>query len=353
MARLRYVNCASPGLSRRRCGRGFSYHRADGHRVADADVDRIRALVIPPAWQDVWICPWPNGHIQATGFDAKGRRQYLYHPAWRIRRDREKFDRMMTFARALPDLRAVVTEHLAAGALGQNQILACAAHLLDIGFFRIGTEGYAEENNTFGLATMLKSHVTISGDSVTFDYPAKGGKRRVQSVVDPTVSEIVAQLKRRRGGGPELLAYRAPASAGTRGARRWVDVTSDDINAYLRAGAGIACSAKDFRTWNATVLAAVALAVGEAPTSDRGRKRRVAQSIDEVAHYLGNTPAVARASYVDSRIIDLYLAGETISIPPSQFGHPECSGGLCIQGPIERAVIDLLDGCVRQVAVAA
>jgi DNA topoisomerase-1 len=336
---LRRVNCSSQGISRRRCGRGFAYRDVDGAAVDETTVARIRALAIPPAWQQVWICPWPNGHIQATGVDAKGRRQYLYHQAWRVQRDREKFDRMLTFAAALPNLRAIVHEHLAAGDLGRQQVLACAAHLLDIGFFRIGTESYAEENDTYGLATMLKRHVVIEGDTVTFDYPAKGSKRRVQSVVDPTVSMILTRLKRRRGGGPELLAYRANS-----GTARWVDVTSDDINDYLRCGTQIACSAKDFRTWNATVLAAVALAVGSPPSSPTGRKRRVTQAVAEVAHYLGNTPAVARASYIDSRLIDLYLAGETISVPHHQYGQRSVDGALCIQGPIEQAVVELLSG---------
>jgi DNA topoisomerase IB len=248
-------------------------------------------------------------------------------------------------------LRTVVAEHLARGDLGREQILGCAAHLLDIGFFRIGTEGYAEENGTYGLATILKRHVTISGDTVTFDYPAKGSKRRIQSVVDPTVSDILSQLKGRRGGGPELLAYRA---AGPRGGTQWVDVTSDDINHYLRAHAGIACSAKDFRTWNATVLAAVALAIGLPPTSPTARKRRVVRAVNEVAHYLGNTPSVARASYIDSRVIDRFLDGETISVPLSAFGDtdPDRTGALCIQGPIEEAVIALLQGDGPVVAAA-
>lgn len=346
MVRLRRANCSSAGISRRRQGRGFSYRDACGQPVDAPTVERIRALAIPPAWQEVWICPWPNGHIQATGVDAKGRRQYLYHAAWRVQRDREKFARMMTFAQALPDLRAQVERHLSAGDLGREQVLACAARLLDIGFFRIGGEDYAEVNDTYGLATIRKAHVSIDGDMVTFDYPAKGSKRRVQSVVDPTVSAIVSTLKRRRGGGLELLAYRDERGS-------WVDVTSDDINAYLRTGTGIACSAKDFRTWNATVLAEVALAVGVPPAGLTGRKRRVNQAIAEVAHYLGNTPAVARASYVDSRIIDLYLAGETISIAPNRFGTCEPNGVLCIQGPIEQSVIALLDGRDERLSVAA
>jgi DNA topoisomerase-1 len=305
-------------------------------------------LAIPPAWDQVWICPWANGHIQATGVDSKGRRQYLYHQAWRDRRDREKFDRMVHFGTALPRLRGVVATDLAAGDLSRPQILACAAHLLDIGFFRIGTETYAQTNETYGLATMLKCHVTVAGDTVTFDYPAKGSRRRVQSVVDPTVAHIVTRLKRRRSGGPELLAYRRKVHGNV----SWVDVTSEDINAYLRAGMPMDCSAKDFRTWNATVLAAVAFAIGAPPPGVAGRKRRVTQVLGEVAHYLGNTAAVARASYVDTRVIDLYLAGETISIPAGRHGRKPGGDRLCIQGPTERAVLDLLEGRDHRLAPA-
>jgi DNA topoisomerase IB len=349
MPRLRRVNCSAVGWTRRRCGRGFLYLDATGARLGADAVARIRALAIPPAWEDVWICPWPNGHLQATGRDAKGRRQYLYHPAWRDQRDRQKYDRMFHFARALPAMRQVVRRDLAAASLSREQVLACAAHLLDIGFFRIGSEDYAEENQTYGLATMLKRHVRVDGDLVVFDYPAKGSKRRVQSVVDPVVSDLLAQLKHRRGGGPELLAYRQPRP---RGGIRWVDVTSDDINAYLRGVTGIACSAKDFRTWNATVLAAVALAVGAPATTAAARNRRVVAAVKEVAHYLGNTPAVARASYIDGRVVDLYLAGETITVPETSFGAA-ADGGLWIQGAVEEAVVALLEGRDHPVAVAA
>ena len=338
MTRLRHVDSSAPGWTRRRCGRGFAYLDESGHRLDDAAAARVRALAIPPAWQDVWICPRPNGHLQATGRDAAGRTQYLYHPAWRVQRDRDKFDRMLLFARALPDLRAEVRRDLTSGGLTREQVLACAAHLLDIGFFRIGSEAYAEENDTYGLATMLKRHVRVAGDTVVFDYPAKGSKRRVQSVVDPTVSAIVARLKSRRGGGPELLAFREP---GRRSA--WHDLTADDVNAYLKAASGLECSAKDFRTWNATVLAAVALAVGTPAASASTRVRRVRAAVTEVAHYLGNTPAVARASYIDGRVIDRYLAGDTIAVPPSAFGQSPSEGGLWIQGPVEREVLALLE----------
>jgi DNA topoisomerase I len=341
MTRLRNVDCSSPGITRRRSGRGFVYLDQHGERLVDpAQLARIRALVIPPAWQRVWICTAPNGHIQATGFDAKGRRQYLYHEVWRINRDRDKFDHMIGFASSLPRFRKVVGRHLESEALGRDQVLGCAAHLLDIGFFRIGSEGYAEENHTYGLATMLRSHVTVDGNSVTFDYPAKHSLRRVQSVVDPAACEILSALKRRRGGGPELLAYRERVNARS---YRWCDVTSNQINEYLRLASGVSCSAKDFRTWNATVLAAVALAVGTPGASPTMRKRRVNRAMQEVAHYLGNTPAVARRSYVDPRVIDAYMAGETIALPRD--GLDSCAtedGGICIQGSVEKSVLKLL-----------
>ncbi len=327
-------------MTRRRSGKGFIYLDHRGERVVDpVHLARIRALVIPPAWQHVWICSAPNGHIQATGFDAKGRRQYLYHEVWRINRDRDKFDHMIGFASALPRFRKVVGRHLSGEALGREQVLGCAAHLLDIGFFRIGSEGYAEENHTYGLATMLRAHVTVTGNSVTFDYPAKGSLRRVQSLVDPTVCEIMRALKRRRGGGPELLAYREPVNTRS---YRWVDVTSDQINDYLRLASGVSCSAKDFRTWNATVLAAVALSVGTPGASPTTRKRRVNRAMQEVSHYLGNTPAVARRSYVDPRVVDAYLAGETIALPRDGLGCASEEAGICIQGSVERSVLKLL-----------
>ncbi|HEV3363477.1 MAG TPA: DNA topoisomerase IB, partial [Acidimicrobiia bacterium] len=206
--RLRRSDCSSPGIRRRRAGRGFTYYDSSGNRITDPVVlERIRALVLPPAWDDVWICMDPKGHIQATGVDARGRRQYRYHDVWRAHRDREKFDHMLDFAQALPDLRRHVCADLTGDEITRERVLACATRLLDLGFFRIGTEGYAEENQTYGLATMHKRHVRVDGDTVTFDYVAKGGKRRVQSVVDPAVVEVIQVLKRRRGGTPELLAW--------------------------------------------------------------------------------------------------------------------------------------------------
>ena len=325
MPRLRRVDCSAPGLRRRRAGRGFVYVDANGTRVTDEEtLRRIDSLVIPPAWEDVWICPLPNGHIQATGTDAAGRRQYLYHQAWRVKRDREKFDHMLEFGRALPRLRKRIAKDLKQPGLPRERVLACATRLLDLGFFRIGTEGYAEQNQTYGLATIRKDHVRINGTAVEFDYVAKSGKQRIQSIVDPDVLDVVKALKRRRSGGPELLAYRNADGA-------WCDVRSADINAYIKEVTGGDYSAKDFRTWAATVLCSVALAVSnEAAHSRTARKRAVTRAFTEVAHYLGNTPAVCRASYVDPRVVDRYVAGVTLS-------HA------ALERDVERALLDLLD----------
>jgi DNA topoisomerase IB len=334
--RLRRSDPAGPGLRRRRRGKGFEYVDAEGTRVDDPEIlQRVHELVIPPAWQEVWICPYPGGHIQATGIDARGRKQYLYHQKWRQRRDQEKFDSMLRFAHALPAMREAVQHDLhETGELSERQVLACAVRLLDKGFFRIGSEDYAVENETYGLATIRKEHVTLlEGDVLLFDYPAKHGKQRVQSVIDADVAAVVRRLKARRGGGVELLAYK-------RG-KRWVDVRSPDINAYLKEVTGLDVSAKDFRTWNATVLAAVALAVsGVARGTKTGRKRAVTRAIKEVAHYLGNTPAVARASYIDPRIFDRFNDGMTIEPAIAVAGADDEPA---IQGAVEKAVLDLID----------
>jgi DNA topoisomerase I len=334
--RLRRVDCTGPGLRRVRHGRGFRYLDPDGAPVDEDEVLlRIHELVIPPAWRDVWICPYPGGHIQATGIDAAGRKQYLYHPRWRQRRDLEKFDDMVAFARLLPTLRERVDDELQRDDLSRDHVCACAVRLLDRGFFRVGSEDYAVRNETYGLATMRKRHVRLRDDLLVFDYPAKHGKRRVQAVVDPAVADVIARLKRRRGGGDELLAYR-------RG-RRWADVRSEDINAWLKQATGADVSAKDFRTWGATVLAAVALAVsGDAPTTKGGRERAIRRAIGEVGHYLGNTPAVARASYVDPRVLDRYRDGETIDSGLVAATAGRNGDATAIQGPVEEAVLELI-----------
>jgi DNA topoisomerase IB len=339
MPRLRRSDCSGPGIRRRRRGKGFEYIDGDGRPVREPEVlERIRELGIPPAWKDVWICPYPLGHLQATGTDAAGRKQYLYHQEWRRRRDMEKFEDMVRFAHALPALRERVAADLAAGdEPTRDRVLACAVRLLDRGFFRIGTEEYSVTNETYGLATMRKEHVHPgAGGMMVFDYPAKHGKRRVQAVVDPEAVDLIARLKRRRGGGPELLAYLD--------GRRWRDVRSGEINAYLKEATGGDFSAKDFRTWSATVLAALALAVsGEVAGSRTGRQRAIARAVQETSHYLGNTPAVCRASYIDPRVFDAYQAGLIIR-PVLEQATDTAPGELPIHHrAVEEAVLDLLN----------
>ena len=337
MPRLRRSDSSLPGIRRRRRGRGFEYLDPDGVRIADPEsVGRIRALAIPPAWEDVWICPDPWGHLQAVGVDAAGRKQYLYHERWRTRRDEAKFEHMLVFARALPALRRRVAGHLRGDEMTRQRVLGCAVRMLDRGFFRIGSEGYAEQNQSYGLATLLKRHVQVNGATVVFDYRAKGQARRIQALRDPDVAEVVAQLKVRRGGGPELLAYR--------NGRRWVDVRSADINEYIKDCTGGDFTAKDFRTWNATLLAAVALAVADDGSTKTGRKRVASEAVKTVAAYLGNTPTVCRASYIDPRVFDRYRAGVTVRDALADKGPIDLDDVTVLQGAIEEAVIDLLDG---------
>jgi DNA topoisomerase IB len=346
VSRLRRSDCSGPGITRRGRGKGFEYIDEDGTRIDEPEViARIRELGIPPAWKDVWICPYPFGHLQATGVDAAGRKQYLYHSRWRERRDAEKFEGMARFARALPKLREQVDADLEGDTLDRERVLACAIRLLDRGFFRIGSEEYTVQNASYGLATMRKRHVTLGDDGeMVFDYPAKSSQRRIQAVVDPQASAIVAALKRRRGGGEELLAFKE--------ARRWRDVRSDDINAYIKDATSEDFSAKDFRTWNATVLAAVALGVsGSVAGTKTGRERAIARAIKEVAHYLGNTPAVCRASYIDPRVFDAYRGGLVIGRPLQEAVDSE-NGQLPIHHrALEEAVLDLINERERSAAL--
>ena len=338
MPRLRRSDCASVGISRRRRGRGFEYLDAAGARVRDDEtLRRIGELAIPPAWREVWICSDPLGHLQATGIDAAGRKQYLYHERWREHRDRRKFASMTEFATALPRLRRRVAAdlRLPEGRIGtaeltEPRILALAVRLLDLGFFRIGSEDYTERNESYGLTTMLREHVTVGEHEVVFDFIAKSGRRRVQAIADAEATAILAALKRRRSGA-QLLAYRA--------ADGWHDVSAEQVNSYIKQASGGDFTAKDFRTWNATVLAAIALAGGEAPPRRAARERHVKAAIKTVAAYLGNTPAVCRASYVDPRVIDRFLAGHTIAIPAT---GPDLASPR-VRRRIERAVLQLLE----------
>jgi DNA topoisomerase-1 len=335
MPRVRRSDCGAPGFSRRRRGRGFEYLDENGRVLKNTkELKRIRELVIPPAWQDVWICPDEWGHLQAVGIDAAGRKQYLYHPRWRARRDQEKFDRMLEFARLLPKTRKACAADLKHKELDRERVLACAIRLLDRGFFRMGSEGYAEQNDTYGLATVRKKHVTLRDGLIIFDYPAKGGKRRLESVGDPEVCEVLRLLKSRRSGPTELLAYKRDGT--------WIDVKSSDINQYIKDAMLGDFSAKDFRTWNATVLAAVAVAVSANARSKTSRSRAISRAVKEVAHYLGNTPAVCRSSYIDPRVFDRFRSGWTISLTLERLGGAGF-GELATQGEIELAVIDLLE----------
>jgi DNA topoisomerase I len=336
MPRLRRVDCAGPGIVRKRRGKAFSYQWSDGRPVTEPEVlARIKALVLPPAWQDVWICPWPNGHIQAIGTDAAGRRQYRYHDAWRVQRDRDKHDRVLVVAQRLPAARDRAFEHLALRGYPRERVLAAAFRLLDLGYLRVGGEEYAEDNGSFGLATLRREHVTLRRGAIVFNYPAKSGKQRIQRLADDDVRAVVLGLLRRKDDSPELLAYKE------RG--HWRDIRSDDVNAYLREIFGVEVTAKDFRTWHATVLMAVALAVSrEVANSPGKRKRAIARAYREVAEYMGNTPAVARSSYVDPRLIDLYDDGATV-LPAMERAAAETDDeGPYLHGTVERAVLRLL-----------
>jgi DNA topoisomerase IB len=334
--RLRRSDPAGPGIRRLRCGRGFRYLGPGAQPVRDPEtLARIKALVIPPAWVDVWICAEPGGHIQAVGTDAAGRRQYRYHDLWRERRDRDKHDRVLEFGRVLPRLRERVSGDLAGRGLRRERVLAAAVRLIDLGFFRPGGEEYAAENGTFGIATIRREHVTCWRGELVFDYLAKGAKHREQAVVDADVQAVVVSLRRRKGGGDGLFGYRS--------GRGWHDMTAADINAYLGEISGGEFTAKDFRTWHATVLAAVGLAVSEhAGGTAAARNRAIARAVAEVAGYLGNTPAVARASYIDPRVIDLYEAGITIAPALRDLGRNREYGELATRGAAERAVVRML-----------
>ncbi|HBX80664.1 MAG TPA: DNA topoisomerase [Propionibacteriaceae bacterium] len=306
MPRLRHVSPGSPGWTRRRAGRGFSYRDETGRPLPPDAVARIRSLVIPPAWQDVWICPHPNGHLQATGTDAAGRRQYLYHPQWRARRDRGKFDRVASAAVLLPQARRRISADLRADGLPLTKACAAAARLLDVGYFRVGNDAYTDANGSFGLTTLERQHVRRRGSALVFSFVGKSGISHTIAIEDAEVIAVLDAMRHRRDGGTRLLAHGRGGS--------WKALTAADVNAYLAELFGGTFTAKDFRTWHATVIAAEVLALSEEPaTSAASRRRAVRQAVLEVSSYLGNTPTIARASYIDPRIIELYERGTTIA----------------------------------------
>jgi len=333
---LRRSDPSAPGYARVRRAHGFVYLDSSGSPIADPKtLVRIDALVIPPAWRDVWICPDPLGHLQATGVDAAGRRQYVYHELWREQQEHLKFEHMEHFARALPEMRESLLATMRHGReLDRGRVLACAIRLLDVGMFRVGSDVYEKEDGHLGLSTIAKSNVSITADGILFDYVAKEGVRQVHLVQDPPCVEVVSALKRRRGGGAHLLAFRELGA--------WHQVHAHLINEHLKALIGDSFSAKNFRTWNGTLLAAVSVAAngGEA-RSERARQRVIAQATRDVAEVLGNTPAVARSSYIDPRVFDRYLTGWTIASELQaikQRGLDEERR----RAEIERAVLELL-----------
>lgn len=330
MPRLRRVSPASPGWTRRRVGRGFHYTDEHGDPLPSDQVERVRSLAIPPAWRDVWICPFPNGHLQATGVDAAGRRQYLYHPHWRELRDRLKFDRVATAAVRLPEARHQVAADLERSGMPLERAAATAVRLLDLGYFRIGNDYYADANGSYGLTTLERRHVRRHGTGLAFRFVGKSGIEH-QVVIDDSAVIEALQVMRRRPGGDRLLAYRNGAG--------WVDLASGTVNAYLAELFGGEITAKDFRTWHATVIAAESLALSEEPArTAASRKRAVRAAVLDVASYLGNTPTVARSSYIDPRVADLYESGATIAAAASRTYRTPSQR----QAALETAVLDLL-----------
>jgi DNA topoisomerase-1 len=320
-----------PGFRRVRSGKGFSYRRTSGEPITDRRVlARIKAIAIPPAWTDVWICPYANGHVQATGRDARKRKQYRYHRLWREVRDANKYARMIAFGEALPAIRSQVDADLRRSGLPRERVLAATVRLLDETLIRVGNQEYARENESFGLTTLQDEHVEVDGTRLRFRFRGKAGVEHEIDVRDPRLARIVKRSQDLPG--EELFQYLDD------GEQRAIE--SSDVNAYLREVTEQDFTAKDFRTWGGTVEAARALvSLGRAETQ-RERTQLVKQAIEEVARHLGNTPTVARASYVDPRVVDLYHHGTVIDLPDA--------GGDIVtdekaRAQAEQAVLELLD----------
>ncbi|MGG5809379.1 DNA topoisomerase IB [Falsiroseomonas sp. CW058] len=332
-AGLRYVSDEAPGISRRRTGKGFSYRLPKGGPVKDrAALARIRTLAIPPAWTQVWICPHPDGHIQATGRDEKGRKQYRYHPRWREVRDAAKYDHMLDFAKALPAIRARVEADLKRPGLPREKVLATVVQLLETTLIRVGNDDYAKANGSYGLTTLRNRHVEVDGAELRFAFKGKSGKTWQLGVADRRVARIVRACQDLPG--QELFAYR-DADGTPR------DVTSADVNAYLREVSGRDITAKDFRTWSGTVLAALALREFERFDNQAAAKRNVKRAIERVAARLGNTPTICRKCYVHPAVIDGYLDQGLVAEMEAE-ARAELSGELAKLRPEEGAVLVLL-----------
>jgi DNA topoisomerase I len=331
--RLRRSDLRRPGLSRRRRGSGWSYVDADGHPVDAETRQRISSLVIPPAWQDVWISPYPNGHIQAVGTDAAGRRQYLYHEQWRLTRDELKHARVLTLARRLPKVREAIQADLVRPQLDRDRVLATALRMLDYGLFRSGNESYTEDNGSHGVATLLREHVVARRDQVAFDFPAKSGVARSLTLVDAPLADAVRALRRARTGTDRLLVYRCDGG--------WGEIHADTVNERFKELAGADYTVKDLRTWRATVVAAMEFSRLDHPSTKAARTRAERAVMEAVAQELGNTPAVARSSYVDPRVVETFGRGQTIARALSRIGTDDLTDP-DVRLAVERAVIRLL-----------
>ena len=321
-----------PGHSRRKRGTGFSYADADGTPLSAEERDRVESLAIPPAWTEVWICPHANGHLQAVGTDDAGRRQYLYHPDWRERRDRSKFERVAAAAAMLPQARRRISSDLALDGMPLERAAATAVRLLDVGYFRIGNDAYTDAHGSFGLTTLERHHLRRRSGNLVFSFVGKSGIAHSITVDDAAAIAALEAMRGRRSDSARLLAFKQ--------GRSWRDLDSASVNAYLAELFGGALTAKDFRTWHATVIAAEALALTEEPGDTKtSRARAVRQAALEVAGYLGNTPTIAKNSYIDPRVIDAFEGGETIGAAARKryrSAHARQSG-------LERAVLALLD----------
>lgn len=303
-ARLRHVSDDQPGIRRRRAGRGFSYRDADGRTLRDPEtLARIKALAIPPAWNDVWICPSPNGHLQATGRDARGRKQYRYHARFRKVRDGHKYERTLAFARALPRIRSRVDKDLSRPGLPRARVVAAVVRLLELTQIRVGNEEYARANRSYGLTTMRARHVDVDGSTIRFRFRAKNQKEADVDLRDRRLARVVTRCQELPG--QQLFQYRDEDG-------ELQSVDSEDVNDYLREATGGEYTAKDFRTWAGTVLAADSLRAMEAVDDEAAAKKNIVRAIESVAAELGNTPAVCRSCYVHPEIIDAYLEGELV-----------------------------------------
>jgi DNA topoisomerase-1 len=319
-AHLRYVTDNHPGIHRIKCGTGFRYTNSRGRRIRDERVlSRIRKLAIPPAWTDVWICPNPNGHLQATGRDARGRKQHRYHERWRAVRDENKFERIISFAQALPVIRRRVRHDLKAPALSREKVLAAIVRLLETTRMRVGNEEYARQNHSHGLTTLRDAHAQIRKGEITFDFRGKGGARRHVKVHDPRLAHIVKQCQE----VPGQVLFQYLDADGTRHR-----VTSDDVNAYLKETSGGEFTAKDFRTWAATLLAARIFATMLESGASPATKRSLLNGIQQVAEQLGHTPAICRKCYIHPAVIEAYVDGSVMAL-----------AGKKGRGPIKEAVL--------------